>query len=98
MSEEDKLFNFLAGLESWAHAELRRRGVKNLQSTIVAADSLVDYKVVSNFEFEKEGNDKRGNRWKPMKDFNENHVGGSKEVIQYFVERKNGCFVCDDEH
>ncbi|KAK4381475.1 hypothetical protein Sango_2964300 [Sesamum angolense] len=30
MSEEDKLFNFMAGLKPWAQTELRRQGVKDL--------------------------------------------------------------------
>ncbi|KAK4422091.1 hypothetical protein Salat_2160100 [Sesamum alatum] len=44
MSEEEKLFNFLSGLQSWAHTELRRQGVKDLPSAIAAADRLVDIK------------------------------------------------------
>ncbi|KAL0301946.1 UNVERIFIED_CONTAM: hypothetical protein Sradi_6471400 [Sesamum radiatum] len=45
MSEEDKLFNFMAGLKPWAQTELRRHGVKDLQTAIAAADRLGDYKV-----------------------------------------------------
>lgn len=45
MSEEDKLFNFMSGLQSWAQMELRRQGVKDLPSAMDAADSLVDYKL-----------------------------------------------------
>lgn len=30
MSEEDKLYNFIAGLQGWAQTELRRLGVKDL--------------------------------------------------------------------
>ena len=30
MSDDDKLFNFMSGLQPWAHSELRRQGVKNL--------------------------------------------------------------------
>ncbi|RWR78879.1 hypothetical protein CKAN_00743200 [Cinnamomum micranthum f. kanehirae] len=29
MSEDDKLFNFMSGLQGWAQAELRRQGVKD---------------------------------------------------------------------
>ncbi|KAK4380949.1 hypothetical protein Sango_3015800 [Sesamum angolense] len=36
MSEEDKLFNFLSGLQTWAQMELRRQGVKDLPSAIAA--------------------------------------------------------------
>ena len=45
MSEEDKIFNFMLSLQNWAQLELRRLGVKDLSSTIVAADSLLYYKL-----------------------------------------------------
>ena len=45
MSKEDKLFNFMSGLQGWAQAELRRQGVHDLPTTMVAADCLVDYKM-----------------------------------------------------
>ena len=47
MSEEDKLFNFMPGLQPWAQVELRRQNVKDLPSAIAAADSLVDFKTVT---------------------------------------------------
>ncbi|KAL3529307.1 hypothetical protein ACH5RR_008629 [Cinchona calisaya] len=34
MSEDDKLFNFMAGLQQWAQTELQRQGVQNLQQAI----------------------------------------------------------------
>nr|GMD04009.1 Transposon Tf2-2 polyprotein [Ipomoea batatas]GMD16672.1 Transposon Tf2-2 polyprotein [Ipomoea batatas] len=43
MSDEDKLFNFMAGLQPWAQSELRRQNVKDLSSAIAAADGLVDF-------------------------------------------------------
>ena len=46
MSEEDKLFNFVSGLQAWAQTELRRQGVKHLPAAMVAADCLVDYKLL----------------------------------------------------
>ena len=46
MSEEDKLFNFVSGLQAWAQTELRRQGVKDLPSAMVAVDCLVDYKLL----------------------------------------------------
>lgn len=44
MSKEDKFFNFKAGLKSWAQAELRRQGVKDVAHAIVVADFFSDYK------------------------------------------------------
>lgn len=43
ISKEDKLFNFMAGLQGWAQTELRRQGVHNVVQAIAAADRLVDY-------------------------------------------------------
>nr|TKS14806.1 hypothetical protein D5086_0000039750 [Populus alba] len=47
MFEEDKLFNFMSGLQPWAQAELRRQNVTDLPFAIVAAYSLVDFKMVT---------------------------------------------------
>ncbi|KAL0290944.1 UNVERIFIED_CONTAM: hypothetical protein Sangu_2552700 [Sesamum angustifolium] len=57
MFEEDKLFNFLSGLQAWAQTELRRQGVKYLPSAIVATNQLVDFRVTSGFEPEKKKKD-----------------------------------------
>ena len=46
MSEEDKLFKFSSGLQAWAQTELRRQGMKDLPAAMVAADCLVDYKLL----------------------------------------------------
>ncbi|KAL0320234.1 UNVERIFIED_CONTAM: hypothetical protein Sradi_5284900 [Sesamum radiatum] len=67
MSEEDKLFNFLSGLQTWAQMELRRQGVKDLPSTIVAADRLVDYRVTSGFDLKKKKKDSGKEKGKPGK-------------------------------
>ena len=47
MSEVDKLFNFMSGLQGWAETELRRQGVQDLPSTMAATDYLFDYRVTS---------------------------------------------------
>ncbi|KAL0336517.1 UNVERIFIED_CONTAM: hypothetical protein Sradi_4863600 [Sesamum radiatum] len=73
MSEEDKLFNFLSGLKTWAQTELRAQGVKDLPSAIAAADRLVDFWVTSSFDPEKKKKDfgkekgKSGKVWKDEK-------------------------------
>ncbi|XP_025887488.1 uncharacterized protein [Solanum lycopersicum] len=43
MSDEDKLHNFISGMQGWAQNELRRQNVKDLPGAITAADSLVDF-------------------------------------------------------
>lgn len=44
MSEEDRLFNFQSGLQSWAQLELRRQCIKDLPSAMAAAEALVDFR------------------------------------------------------
>ncbi|RVW29301.1 Retrovirus-related Pol polyprotein from transposon 17.6 [Vitis vinifera] len=45
MSGEDKLFNFMSGLQGWAQTELRRQGVHDLPAAMATADCLVHYKM-----------------------------------------------------
>lgn len=52
MSKDDKLFNFMFGLQACAQAKLRRQGVNDLPSAIVAADVLVDFKFSKSAPFE----------------------------------------------
>ena len=47
MFEVDKLFNFMSRLQGWFQTELRRQGVQDLPSVMVATDYLVDYKMTS---------------------------------------------------
>lgn len=54
MSKEDKLFNFMASLQSSEQLELRRQAVQNVAQAIAAADHLVDY------QMQQEGQGKRG--------------------------------------
>ncbi|KAK2987398.1 hypothetical protein RJ640_020595 [Escallonia rubra] len=43
MAEEDLLFSFVDGLQSWAKKELQRRGVKDVDEAIAMAESLTEY-------------------------------------------------------
>ena len=44
MSEVDKLFNFMFGLQGWAQKKLRRQGVQDLPTSMVAVDCLAEAK------------------------------------------------------
>ncbi|XP_075111336.1 uncharacterized protein LOC142181743 [Nicotiana tabacum] len=44
MLEDNKLHNFISGMQAWAQNKLRRQKMKDLPSAIAAADSLVDYR------------------------------------------------------
>ncbi|KAK4382000.1 RNA-directed DNA polymerase [Sesamum angolense] len=57
MSEEDKVFNFRSGLQTWAQTELRRQGVKDLPSAIAASNRLVDFRVANSCDLEKKKKD-----------------------------------------
>ncbi|KAK4381993.1 RNA-directed DNA polymerase [Sesamum angolense] len=71
MSEEDKLFNFLLGLQTWAQTELRRQGVQDKPSGIAAVDRLVDFRVATSCDLEKKKKDsgkEKGKSGKGRKD------------------------------
>ncbi|KAL0362019.1 UNVERIFIED_CONTAM: hypothetical protein Scaly_1157100 [Sesamum calycinum] len=73
MFEENKLFNFLSGLQAWAQTELRCQGIKDLPSAIAATNQLVDFRVTSGSEPEKKKKDSgkdKGKSGKVRKDKN----------------------------
>ena len=45
MSNDDKLFNFMSGLQGWTQTELQRQGVWDLSNAMVVVDCLMDYKL-----------------------------------------------------
>ncbi|KAL0412178.1 UNVERIFIED_CONTAM: hypothetical protein Slati_3807500 [Sesamum latifolium] len=47
ISEEDKLFNFMTGLQPWAQIELRMQGVKDLLTGVAATNRLVNFRVMN---------------------------------------------------
>ncbi|KAL0345996.1 UNVERIFIED_CONTAM: hypothetical protein Sradi_4430900 [Sesamum radiatum] len=101
MPKEDKLFNFMAGLQPWAQTELRRQGVKDLPSAIAAVDHLVDFKVVN--DPEQRQDDLENGKAKFGKKFKKKEK--TKEVVtETFEPRavekpKRGCFICGNlEH
>ncbi|KAL0386157.1 UNVERIFIED_CONTAM: hypothetical protein Sradi_3010000 [Sesamum radiatum] len=109
MFEEDKLFNFLSGLQTWAQTELRRQGIKDLSFAIATADRLVDFRVTSGPDLEKKKKDagkdkgKSGKVWKDekfKKKRNKEVAGsGSKDTAQPSVDRtRKGCYLCNGDH
>lgn len=47
MLDEDKLFNFMSGLQSWAQIELQTQAIKDLLAIIATADGLVDSRFIN---------------------------------------------------
>lgn len=106
MLKEDKLFNFMSELQQWAHAELRRQCVKDLSSTIVVVEGLVDFKLSFNSskntnnvnpEKKKERTSKEGKKKgcdgskKSQNDGNNQSKGGSSNTTK-------GCYICNGPH
>jgi len=44
MSEANKLYNFMTGLQVWAQLELRIQRVRDLPTAMTVVDSLVDFR------------------------------------------------------
>lgn len=105
MSEADKLFNFMSGLQGWACLELRRQGVLDLPSAMAAAESLMDFRQPkpSAEEVRKpkfKGKGKRSaseegpeNRAREARDYGKEKVSMGEKP-----PRSKGCFICDGPH
>lgn len=110
MSEEDKLFNFMSGLQPWAQTELRRQGVNNVQLAMAAADSLIDFKYVPASstnskkvpDGNKKGKEKETSSSKSWKKFDGGKKDGdskqSSNQSYKQAKRTSGCFICDGPH
>ncbi|KAL3626938.1 hypothetical protein CASFOL_029249 [Castilleja foliolosa] len=100
MSEEDKVFNFVAGLQPWAQTELRRQAVNDLSGAMAAADRLNDYSVVKSVS--SEGHDSEKGKYKKGGGFQrdvERLEGSGKSEGQSTVKPTSaGCFLCNGDH
>ena len=113
MSDEDKLFKFISGLQGWAQTELKRQGVRDLLAVMVAADCLVDYKMGSTIDTTSKSKTDGGKKckvegkpffnkkasWKGAK----NGVAEAKpmETTTKYVQqttRPVGCLICNGPH
>ncbi|KAL0287722.1 UNVERIFIED_CONTAM: hypothetical protein Sangu_2680600 [Sesamum angustifolium] len=101
MSEEDRLFNFIACSRPWAQTELRRQGIKDLPTAIAVADRLGDYKVPN--EPEQRSDDSGDGKAKFGKKFKKKDK--VKEVMTETFEPRSverpraGCLICGNlEH
>ena len=112
MSEEDKHFNFMFGLQGWAQTKLRRQGIHDLPTAMAIVDCLVDYKMggaISTMHKPKSEGDKKAKAesktskksgWKKQ-----NKKGAAKvkpvEKTTKFVQQSTqmaGCFICNGPH
>ncbi|RWR91972.1 hypothetical protein CKAN_02116000 [Cinnamomum micranthum f. kanehirae] len=104
MLEDDKLFNFMSGLQGWAQAELWRQGVKDLPSAIAAAEALVDFKSAKakNNDAGKPKNNNKGGSKKGKKKSGDT---GSKKKQPHNGNQQgkptkadSSCFICKGPH
>ncbi|KAK2967197.1 hypothetical protein RJ640_022453 [Escallonia rubra] len=112
MAEEDLLFNFVDGLQSWAKKELQRRGVKDVDEAIAMAESLTEYDRGEGSSRSKEeeeaseGNHANGGGESPKAWHNRgNQASTSKSEGRGKLEEKrvknkpkDGCFFCGGPH
>ena len=109
MSEEDKLFNFVSGLQAWAQTELRRQGVKDLPTAMATADCLVDYKLlgtmVAGQKPKMEGSRKQKvtgkpfpNQTKGKKEGNAANLRAGESQNGQQTSKSSGCFICQGPH
>ncbi|KNA10652.1 hypothetical protein SOVF_142240 [Spinacia oleracea] len=112
MSEEDKLFQFMSGLKPWAQTKLGRQKVEDLNSSIVAAEALIDWKINSSSDGKGKGKEVDRDHGKKRK-FNKkkNHQNSGKKSDSQRYEKKGdpsssnkrahfnkGCFICKGPH
>nr|TKR85092.1 hypothetical protein D5086_0000251200 [Populus alba] len=108
--KQDRLFNFMSGLQPWAQAELRRQNVKDLSSAIAAVDNLVDYKAPTRESY-KSASFKLKGKSKEERPKGKKYGGGAgkataaeKGKAKFTHTPGNGskpnltCFICDGPH
>ncbi|XP_070054201.1 uncharacterized protein [Nicotiana tomentosiformis] len=79
MSDEDKLHNFISGMQGWAQNKIRRQKVKDLPSTIAAAGTLVNFCSTSlTFDPSPSSKSKKKKKSKDWKKDNQKQDGNEK--------------------
>ncbi|OIT08995.1 hypothetical protein A4A49_61200, partial [Nicotiana attenuata] len=103
MSEEDKLHNFMSGLEQWAQLELRRQNIQNIATVVAAADTLGDFHLSDEISTPK-SNDGKKDKAKERKKCENNNANEDKEKRKHEAGTSkckekgstfSGCFLCD---
>ncbi|XP_027150169.1 uncharacterized protein LOC113750389 [Coffea eugenioides] len=106
MSEEDRLYTFIRGLQPWAQRELRRQNVQTVSQALVAAEKLIDFESMgSNNDQEKEkGKDLKGGPFAKKKKKKQSGTTAEPDGASPSKEkqapnpRKDGCFNCGGPH
>ena len=113
MSDEDKLFNFILGLQGWAQTEIRRQGVHDPPIAMDEVDCLVDYKMGTTINTTSkskiDGGKKCKAEGKPSFNKKADWKGTKKgaaeakpvETTTKYVQQTTrlvGCFICNGPH
>ena len=114
MLDEDKLFNFISGIQGWAHTKLRRQGIRDLPVAMAVVDFLVEYKMgstINTMHKSKTYGDKKSKlEGKPSFTKKAGWKGTNRkglvklkpvEKTTKFVQqttRPVGCFICNGPH
>ena len=108
MTEEEFPFNLMDNLQGWTEQKLRRRGVQDLTTAMVVAESLTDYKMGDSSKVESlEDSHTMGGGDEVSRDHNALRMGSGKmpnvQEVRGKAERKDftlkiKCFLCDGPH
>ncbi|CAN6473311.1 unnamed protein product [Victoria cruziana] len=87
MSDEDRLFHFMVGLQPWAEQELRRQDPKDLSSALAAAERLVDTSRRPKFDYKpfdakENGNYNNNNGSHNRKKFGQQSQANGNSTVQ----------------
>ncbi|KAL4577739.1 hypothetical protein LXL04_013867 [Taraxacum kok-saghyz] len=98
LREEDKLFYFQDGLQSWAYNELKRRNVLDIDEAIAAAEDLIDFRRETPTQ-ELSGGEESTNEGKEDRARSSNPKGKAFERRNSKDERGEiKCYLCDGPH
>ena len=110
MSEVNKLFNFMSGLQGWAQTELRRQGVQDFPSAMAAVNCLFDYKVTSSPTPTQKGKGQKQESSRKLESKTSKTSGGKgwkkpdtqakvgERATSSQATRPSGCYICDGPH
>lgn len=100
--EDDKLFNYRSRLQPWAQAEFWWQGVKDLDGAVIAADSLVNCKLVTDINSSNQRKNKeRRSKARFSKTVGKRIVETSKAKPMKSARNKNNaleCYICEGPH
>ena len=96
MAKEDRLYNFLSGLQGWVQLELRCQGVKDLQFALIVVDALVDFKTSTSVKVESKTSKKEKSKGKAKTEKSSTDSTKCKEA--HSTSKDIACYICKGPH